>query len=783
MPVTDVTAVIGSLTFDNGAGLTAPPEKRAMALQTPRILTVQDEALLRAATAGPAASPAPAAVASAGTVATAPLASRLANPVDALRSCAAVLHADPAGAFELALQAWRQTRWQRLAEVVEQLGARAETPVAARIRDRIRRGALPQKEWLEVAAATLPVDRSALLAWLQDQTAKDAAARMETALSWEPDPRVGAVVADMIRRKPWTYTESGPTWTRLFKLLAATDDRRLLSSGRLDIDAMRVYLGRFPDDWLTERIVKAVARLAAALPYPPVTAEAEALLDSLAVRAAAGRPVATARPAPPVVDRAPLPASVASASGPGFDVFDVVEVRSIGTGDLLLGLSARSADAEPSEVCDAAVLVTLDGATRWAHADCVAAALDPAGDRVAVVLLSRGEATGDTDGAATGMNTGSCGIELIVARISDGDVLARRRLAEVPAWRYRGHGGGTVRVVWAGESAVVGLFGDRESGRLYQCVPTGADPTVEYLVPASSRGDLAVDQDSGLVAACWGSYMLILDTRSGRVTQAFQAGRPSWNMRKKTGHHPITGLHGTGGGRFAFRCNGAGFTDPGQAGSVAVVVDGFTGWCLTETPVEERAGTVATLPDGRLAVLTVDGVPAASISVQPAGCPTGLTSPWASRSPRGSGRGMAPRRTRGRAGPICRLTANGSGPVRRIATELPAVNRLAVSGDGSVLAAASGGTGLLWGTKKPLRLLASGGDEQVRAVAVSAHGSAAFAMNNRAEIRTPDGAQGRVAQDRPVLTSPLSLAARPTTGSRPSATTADSTSSTTSTCR
>ncbi|MCB9594493.1 MAG: hypothetical protein H6719_17305 [Sandaracinaceae bacterium] len=48
VPVTDVSSLVPELRFDNGKGLQAPREKWAMSLQTPRVLTQQDAARLRA---------------------------------------------------------------------------------------------------------------------------------------------------------------------------------------------------------------------------------------------------------------------------------------------------------------------------------------------------------------------------------------------------------------------------------------------------------------------------------------------------------------------------------------------------------------------------------------------------------------------------------------------------------------------------------------------------------------------------------------------------------------
>lgn len=47
VPVTDLTARVDALSFDNGKGLKTPPSKWAMSLQTPRVLTVEDVALIR----------------------------------------------------------------------------------------------------------------------------------------------------------------------------------------------------------------------------------------------------------------------------------------------------------------------------------------------------------------------------------------------------------------------------------------------------------------------------------------------------------------------------------------------------------------------------------------------------------------------------------------------------------------------------------------------------------------------------------------------------------------
>jgi hypothetical protein len=58
LPITDITALRGQLTFESGKGITAAPGALGMSLQTPRVLAAHDVALLDAATAGmPAAAP------------------------------------------------------------------------------------------------------------------------------------------------------------------------------------------------------------------------------------------------------------------------------------------------------------------------------------------------------------------------------------------------------------------------------------------------------------------------------------------------------------------------------------------------------------------------------------------------------------------------------------------------------------------------------------------------------------------------------------------------------
>ncbi|MBN8557761.1 MAG: hypothetical protein J0L74_08845, partial [Burkholderiales bacterium] len=58
-PITDISAVKGRLTFDSGAGIQARPGALGMSLQTPRVLTDADIALLRGAAGGAPATTAP----------------------------------------------------------------------------------------------------------------------------------------------------------------------------------------------------------------------------------------------------------------------------------------------------------------------------------------------------------------------------------------------------------------------------------------------------------------------------------------------------------------------------------------------------------------------------------------------------------------------------------------------------------------------------------------------------------------------------------------------------
>lgn len=198
VPVRDVTALLSSLKFTTGKGVSAKKGALGMSLQTPRQLTEADVALLRggARPARPAKEQPPVEASAA--------------PASSSRSLPEVL------------AEWRQTRAPELEALIVTLGqhhARAFPPLDP---------AAPNYDaaWNARANAATPEDLDHLLPGLWSDPRGSIPMRLRKLLDLGPDPRLGEALLRMIDDPPLTASSNFSAWTMLFKALPSMVDTR-----------------------------------------------------------------------------------------------------------------------------------------------------------------------------------------------------------------------------------------------------------------------------------------------------------------------------------------------------------------------------------------------------------------------------------------------------------------------------------------------------------------------------------------------------------------------------
>jgi len=243
--ITDVTHLKDQLRFANGKGLTAAAGALGMSLQTPRALSAEDEALLRAA-AGAAPGEKPAASKPTSKVAPKPVAARpVAKPVaqivkpaspapppspeptpPAVTSgssagltalAAAVSAGDGVGALRAALACWQEQPWPELADLIDAISAQISGPPAE---DERGFSTLAKSKDPLVLAQMLPAIRSVPVSFLP--VAADA---LKT---FPKDPRLSSAIAGWVLDPPTTSSSTYPFWVRVLDILTRSGDVRVL---------------------------------------------------------------------------------------------------------------------------------------------------------------------------------------------------------------------------------------------------------------------------------------------------------------------------------------------------------------------------------------------------------------------------------------------------------------------------------------------------------------------------------------------------------------------------
>ena len=167
-----------------------------------------------------------------------------------------------AGALEALVQAWRTLRAPAIAEAVDRLDALLGQPAFAQ----------PAETWSKAArAATETVERGPLIRAVARMPRKQIASGLALMVPWD-DPRVGALVADLLRELRFTGAVSRTFWRDVCALIPALDDPRFLELQQTLPGSWNV--GEDLQRYLTNRLTEATSQLSRAEPLPEAEAGA-----------------------------------------------------------------------------------------------------------------------------------------------------------------------------------------------------------------------------------------------------------------------------------------------------------------------------------------------------------------------------------------------------------------------------------------------------------------------------------------------------------------------------
>jgi len=214
-PIRDISALRSALVFASGSGITAKPGALGMSLQTPRILTAADEALLRGAKRVTAkAKPkraTPAAVAPSGASA----GSTTPGAAGPMAVIAALQAKDSAAALVATLAWWRASRAPEVADLLDAISEKVSgAPEGS------------QANWAKLARTADPVVLGRLLAGVPELPTSFLPAGAEMLAAFAPDPRISTALARWIFAPPTTSSSTHAFWTKMLDTVAKTGDAR-----------------------------------------------------------------------------------------------------------------------------------------------------------------------------------------------------------------------------------------------------------------------------------------------------------------------------------------------------------------------------------------------------------------------------------------------------------------------------------------------------------------------------------------------------------------------------
>jgi uncharacterized protein (TIGR02996 family) len=151
-----------------------------------------------------------------------------------------------ADALASVLAAWRIQPSDRLADLIETISTRVRSPSLVR-----GKTAVAVAAWNKLAATVGPHELPALLETVADVSSGDAGDRLAFLARFMPDPRIDAVLVDLLHAVPYRATATKPFWTKLFELAEGiTDNRALVRLDTANADGVAATMAT----WLRGRI-------------------------------------------------------------------------------------------------------------------------------------------------------------------------------------------------------------------------------------------------------------------------------------------------------------------------------------------------------------------------------------------------------------------------------------------------------------------------------------------------------------------------------------------------
>jgi len=273
-PARGVTEELGRLTLDNGKGLQAKPGKLGMSLQTPRILTAADAALLRGSTTSPSrAKPTPK---SKPKPKPKSKSEPVAVPSGASRPLVAALTSlredNRLAALDHLLDAWGSCKAVATAEAIESLGAivdRSLEPFSEALSAKAF-----EESWLDLAGRRRAADVGRLIRSAGRGSARAMKGFFEQLRQFKPDPRVAWLAISQVAW--YSSTGAGPARTAGYRLAEWVGDGRVAHLP-LDLTPEQQSAGLWRkqiDEWLV-RLRKKVA------PPPEPSPDDRVVLDAI----------------------------------------------------------------------------------------------------------------------------------------------------------------------------------------------------------------------------------------------------------------------------------------------------------------------------------------------------------------------------------------------------------------------------------------------------------------------------------------------------------------------
>jgi uncharacterized protein (TIGR02996 family) len=278
-PIIDITSLIPQLKFENGKGLTARAGALAMSLQTPRTLSDEDVALLRAVTGGTSKPKATAAPAKRSTPAPPPAPRVAPSTSDGAGPLArAQQHLEQGAVVEALddlLAAWAKHKAAEIADLVDDLGAHLATalpPIEG------KKAAL-EAAWRDVADQVRPVDVPRLLAAFEGASSGQIEGWLDVLLDRFPiDPRMCAVAVETSVK--FVASSAGPTRTRANKLAERIADGRC-------IPLIERLIAKKTDAWNDSELRDRLRKLRARFAPPPALAKDDKVIVAALAKAIA----------------------------------------------------------------------------------------------------------------------------------------------------------------------------------------------------------------------------------------------------------------------------------------------------------------------------------------------------------------------------------------------------------------------------------------------------------------------------------------------------------------